>query len=135
MKKLVLLFAATAMLISCGKEGAIKDKVVAELKADMKDPGSFELLDYKSEEVTFKEAKQFLPTTQLLIESLSGDAKANFQKEHDFVSAGKDDNAIACYKINMRVKANNSFGQPLESNYEAEVLNNETQDIIFIDRK
>ncbi|MCW4469776.1 hypothetical protein OGH69_12420 [Flavobacterium sp. MFBS3-15] len=135
MKKILLLFAATTMLMSCGKDAAIQDKMEKEIKSRMKNPDSYEFVSFETKEVTFKEAKEGLPVTQAVIDVSEGEEKAMFQKEYDFVKAGTDDNAVAYYRAHLTAKGTNSFGAVIQSTYSAKVLNNDTQDIIDLHEK
>jgi hypothetical protein len=135
MKKLLIaLFVFT--IISCEKSDPIKDKVILEVKNKMKNPDSFEFVSYEVfKEINFKEAKISLPMVKELIEITSGEEKAKYQKEYDFINNNTDNDKTAIYIVYLTAKGTNSFGAVIQSKYSVKVLNNENIDIIYVNEK
>jgi len=136
MRNFILLVVFSTFLFSCEKEDIIKEKVISEVKSKMKNPDSFEFVNYEVfRTTTFKEAKEGLPLTKELIRITSGDEKANYQKEYNFVNSEKDENKIAFYNVYLTAKGTNSFGAIIQSKYSVKVLNNENIDVVYINER
>jgi hypothetical protein len=136
MKKVILILIFSVLFISCDKEDPIKEKTILEVKSKIKNPDSFEYVNYEIfKKVNFKEAKIGLPIILELIKYSSGVDKKNYQKQVDFINNNKDETQIAYYDIYLTAKGTNSFGAIIQSKYYLRVLNNDNFDVVIIKEK
>ena len=136
MKKILFTILFTCILFSCQEKDLIKEKAISKVKSQMKNPDSFEFVDYKVFKTqTFAEAKKMLQLTKKLILITTGSEKDNYQKEYDFINSGTNENETAIYSVYLTAKGTNSFGAIIQSKYVVKILNNDSKDVVYINEK
>ncbi|HLF51064.1 hypothetical protein [Flavobacterium sp.] len=135
MKK-ISLFILVLIFANCTQKDEIKEKVINAVKINLKNPDSFEFVNYEVfKTVNFKEAKIGLPIIKEMIRISTGLEKVKYQKQFEFVNSAKNESDIAYYDTYLVAKGTNSFGAIIQSKYYVKVLNNKTFDIVVLKEK
>lgn len=144
MKKTFTLFTLFAtLLISCeskkSNEQIIKENVENKLKANMKNPKSYEFVNMIiTDTFTVKERRKITGLKNLEeIRELStkidtGNLLPNAETEYNFLNKQKDENSDAIYYVKLTARGTNSFGAITTNTYSTTVLNDDKLTVLNV---
>lgn len=133
-------------LFSCSNESKIKESITNKIKEHLKNPDSFEFVSMKVKKTeslkdlkkrfTIKDLKQLIKDYKELDKGYEDgqnhdDLVFVLENYLKFLEKNIDEKKDAIYYVDFVSKGTNSYGAIIQSNYEAQVLNDDNKTTLY----